>query len=273
MCYEIYYSIIFYMLPCEMNFLKVYSYGYTLVSLLYYNEPERIKPNHMTTETSSASSSSGWVRMRFKKNKVWVATDSDGTILVRNGKAVIRYQLDQNYEYQVHQYHLSPLDDSQTVSISETTGHDHPKKTACPQSDIPVEDDENCIYIYADGASSGNPGPSGIGVVLRYRNHEKEISRNIGVGTNNIAELEAIRTGLLEVKNPDLKVKVYTDSSYAYGLLALGWKAKKNTELVSSILNQMKRFKNLQLIKVKGHAGIAGNEKADRLASSAAQKP
>ena len=226
----------------------------------------------MTTEAPAISSSSGWVRMRFKKNKVWVATDSDGAVLVRNGKAVIRYQLDQDYEYQVHQNHLSPLDGVHPVSISEVFENHRPKKTACPQPDTPVEDDKNCIYIYADGASSGNPGPSGIGVVLRYRNHEKEISRNIGVSTNNIAELEAIRTGLLEVKNPDLPVKVYTDSSYAYGLLALGWKARKNTELVVSILNLMKQFKNLQLIKVKGHAGIDGNEKADRLATSAAQK-
>ena len=92
----------------------------------------------------------------------------------------------------------------------------------------PDSEDPDCIRIYADGASSGNPGPSGIGVLLRYREHEKEISRNIGLGTNNIAELEAIRTGLLEVKNPDLPVRVYTDSGYAYGLLTLGWKARKN---------------------------------------------
>ena len=92
------------------------------------------------------------------------------------------------------------------------------------------------------------------------------------IRTKTYLLLEAIRTGLHEVRNPDLPVKVYTYSSYAYGLLALGWKAKKNTELTASILNLMKRFKNLQLIKVKGHAGIDGNEKADRLATSAAQK-
>ena len=143
------------------------------------------------------------------------------------------------------------------------------RKTVSPSSDLPDSEDPDCIRIYADGASSGNPGPSGIGVLLRYREHEKEISRNIGLGTNNIAELEAIRTGLLEVKNPDLPVRVYTDSGYAYGLLTLGWKAKKNTELVSDIRMLMKRFKNLTFIKVKGHSGIEGNERADKLATSA----
>ncbi|MEA3417444.1 MAG: RNase H family protein, partial [Thermodesulfobacteriota bacterium] len=53
---------------------------------------------------------------------------------------------------------------------------------------------DNTISIYTDGASSGNPGPSGIGILLRFKDHEKEISRNIGTATNNIAELEAIKT-------------------------------------------------------------------------------
>lgn len=127
----------------------------------------------------------------------------------------------------------------------------------------------DCIHIYADGASSGNPGPSGIGVLLRYRDHEKEVSRFIGMGTNNIAELEAIRAGLLEVKNPDLPIRIYTDSSYAYGLLVLGWKPKKNIEIVNEIRILTKHFKNLEFIKVKGHSGLEGNEIADRLATSA----
>jgi ribonuclease HI len=211
----------------------------------------------MTTDDS------GWIRMRFKQNKVWVAVDSDGKIQINNGKVLIKYQKEQDYEYRVRETDILPLD----AKPGETSVKI--RKNVCPSIDPPESDDPDCIQIYADGASSGNPGPSGIGVLLRYQEHEKEISRSIGLGTNNIAELEAIRTGLLEVKNPDLPVRVYTDSGYAYGLLTLGWKAKKNTELVSDIRILMKRFKNLTFIKVKGHSGMEGNERADKLATSA----
>jgi ribonuclease HI len=213
---------------------------------------------------------SGWIRMRFKQNKVWVAVDSNGKLQVNNGKALIKYQREQDYEYRVRETDLFSLDSKPGEASAET--RPKPKKnrkTIRPSSDPPKSDDPDCIQIYADGASSGNPGPSGIGVLLRYREHEKEISRNIGLGTNNIAELEAIRTGLLEVKNPDLPVRVFTDSGYAHGLLMLGWKAKKNTELVNDIRALMKRFKNIAIIKVKGHSGIEGNERADALATSA----
>ncbi|MCX5882314.1 MAG: ribonuclease HI [Deltaproteobacteria bacterium] len=213
---------------------------------------------------------SGWMRMRFKQNKVWVAVDSEGKIQINKGKVLIKYQKEQDYEYRVHETDLLPLDTEPGEVAAKTSRKPREtRKTVIASSDPPDSEDPDCIRIYADGASSGNPGPSGIGVLLRYREHEKEISRNIGLGTNNIAELEAIRTGLLEVKNPDLPVRVYTDSGYAYGLLTLGWKAKKNTELVSNIRMLMKRFKSLTFIKVKGHSGIEGNERADKLATSA----
>jgi len=128
------------------------------------------------------------------------------------------------------------------------------------------------ICIYTDGASSGNPGPSGIGILLLYGGHEKEISKYIGPATNNIAELEAIRLALLELKRTDLPVKIFTDSSYAYGVLTLGWKAKKNAELVKSIKKIISKFTKLKFHKVKGHAGIDGNERANDLATSAVTK-
>jgi len=213
---------------------------------------------------------SGWMRMRFKQNKVWVAVDPDGKIRVNNGKALIKYQKEQDYEYRVRETDLLPLDSEPGEAAAKSCRKaGEILKTVSASSDPLDPEKKDCVQIYADGASSGNPGPSGIGVLLRYREHEKEISRNIGLGTNNIAELEAIRSGLLEIKNPDLPIRVYTDSSYAYGLLALGWKAKKNTELVSDIRMLMKRFKNLTFIKIKGHSGIEGNEKADKLATSA----
>lgn len=131
---------------------------------------------------------------------------------------------------------------------------------------------ENTICIYTDGASSGNPGPSGIGVLLRFGKHEKEISKYIGPATNNIAELEAIKTGLSKIKKTDLSVKIFTDSRYAYGVLTLGWKAKKNQALIKSIKNLLLKFSDIKFIKVKGHAGNEGNERADFLATSAIKK-
>jgi ribonuclease HI len=125
------------------------------------------------------------------------------------------------------------------------------------------------VYVYTDGASSGNPGPSGIGVVLRFGKHEKEISRYIGDTTNNVAELEAIRSGLMAVKNTNLPVRLFTDSRYAYGVLTQGWKAKKNQNIIESIKKILSKFNDLKFIHVKGHVGIEGNERADFLATSA----
>ncbi|MBF0120997.1 MAG: ribonuclease HI [Desulfobacterales bacterium] len=131
---------------------------------------------------------------------------------------------------------------------------------------------EEEITIYTDGASSGNPGPSGIGIFLKYGKHEKEISRFIGSGTNNIAELEAIKTALLELKRTDIPVKIFTDSSYAQGVLTKKWKAKANIELIKSIKEIISKFKDIKIIKVEGHAGNTGNEKADYLATIAIKK-
>ena len=218
-----------------------------------------------------------WVRKRFKKNKVWMAADPAGNPLIQNNKVLIKYQLDQEHEYWVKAdtiFEIQP--DGQTNDSKQETPTGIPKPGIRPVKSpknlagtpLPVEE-KNVIIIYTDGASSGNPGPSGIGVFMRYGDHEREISTYIGNSTNNIAELTAIETALLEIKRPDLPIRLYTDSSYALGLLINGWKAKKNISLVNSIKKRMTQFKDLKIIKVKGHSGIEGNEKADQLATSA----
>ena len=107
---------------------------------------------------------------------------------------------------------------------------------------------------------------------MRYGDHEKEISKYIGLATNNIAELEAIKTALSELKRADLPVRIYTDSNYAFGVLSLGWKASKNLALVKSIKRAMMKFRDLRIIKIKGHSGLEENERADFLATSAIKK-
>jgi ribonuclease HI len=208
----------------------------------------------------------GWKRMQFKKNKVWAATDGSKKLIIKNGKVLIKYQLKQDYEYWVHERNVGPIDSGQSKKSVKKNPAQKIKAKTKPFKE-PIPDDTVCIFT--DGASSGNPGPSGVGVLMKYGEREKEISKYIGIATNNIAELEAIKTGLSELKKTDMPVRIFTDSSYAYGLLALGWKARKNQALVKALRATTSKFKNLKFIKVKGHAGHAENERADFLATSA----
>lgn len=213
--------------------------------------------------------------MRFKKNKVWAETAPDGSLLLENGRVRIKYQLDQSHEYRVYPRSLEDIDPASPQTATSPAPEAVPAPEPVEPGDVPapcreVEDTaEHAVHVYTDGASSGNPGPSGIGVVLQWGEHEKEISRYIGMGTNNIAELEAIRVALRRIHNTALPVRVYTDSSYAIGVLCSGWKAKKNRELIKRIQHEMGRFDDIRLIKVKGHAGHPQNERADRLAVAA----
>ncbi len=214
--------------------------------------------------------------MRFKGNKVWLAIDQDKKPVVTNGKVLIKYQLDQDYEYWVHENSVHPLDpppsNEKTLKKKNRKGKSKKKRTVKTKQEsesIAETASQDAICIYTDGASSGNPGPAGIGAVLKFGKHEREISKYIGIATNNIAELEAIRTGLLELKTLELPVRLFTDSSYALGVLVLGWKARKNVGLVKSTQEIIKRFKDLKIIKIKGHAGHEENERADFLATSA----
>jgi ribonuclease HI len=77
---------------------------------------------------------------------------------------------------------------------------------------------------------------------------------------------------LKAVKNRRHPVIVFTDSRYAFGLLTQSWKAGSNIELVNEIRALARTFSDLRIIKVKGHAGHAENERADRLAVQAIRK-
>lgn len=216
---------------------------------------------------------SDWKRVRFKKNKVWLALGNGGHPVEKDGLVLIKYQLEQDYEYWVKKESIRPLDYDPKKEASKKNARVRKKPSVRKEKPIRTGPSpaaaENAICIFTDGASSGNPGPAGIGVLLRFGTHEKEISTFIGESTNNIAELKAIEAGLLAVKNTDLPVQVYTDSNYAYGVLALGWKSRKNLEIIEAIKKIGSKFKNLTFVKVKGHAGHEGNERADYLATMA----
>jgi ribonuclease HI len=215
----------------------------------------------------ATADSTHWIRMRFKKNKVWVEAGADGRPLQKGGRVRIKYQLNQDQDYRVRAENLHPLDGPGMAMPAPSTQAASP-----PDPVVGARRPRGVVNIYTDGASSGNPGPSGIGVVLTYGGLRKEISEYIGEATNNIAELTAIQKGLAAVKNRRLPVRVYTDSTYAYGVLALNWKPKKNLDLIAAIRRSMAAFAKLKLVKVPGHKGVAENERADELATTAVRK-
>lgn len=128
---------------------------------------------------------------------------------------------------------------------------------------------DRVICVYTDGSCSGNPGPMGVGIYLTFGKHRKRISKHIGDGTNNIAELTAILVGLENIKDSTKEIQIYTDSLYCIGIFTKNWKPKKNIELINEIKEKLKEFQNLTFNKVKGHSGNEGNEIADKLATNA----
>ncbi len=133
------------------------------------------------------------------------------------------------------------------------------------------------IVIYTDGAARGNPGPGGLGVVMKFGKHRKEISEGYRLTTNNRMELLAAIRGLEALKRNDLKVKIYTDSRYVSDAVNKGWvfswetkrfKNKKNVDLWLRFLEVYRKY-SVKFIWVKGHANIPENERCDRLAVEA----
>ena len=134
------------------------------------------------------------------------------------------------------------------------------------------------VELFTDGACSGNPGPGGWGVVLRYGNNEKELCGGEANTTNNRMELTAAIMGLSALKEP-CKVRLVTDSKYVADGITKGWAASWQTNGSRKAdkkpaLNPDLWEKLLELIKthdvtiewVKGHAGHPENERCDRLA-------
>jgi ribonuclease HI len=169
--------------------------------------------------------------------------------------------------YRAGARNLEPDPEPRTISDGEAApGDSAPQKKNGGETRGPLPAD--ALIVYTDGACTGNPGPAGVGVVILDGKERKEVSEYLGHGTNNIAELMAI-VRALELCPPERTVVVHSDSSYALGLLGKGWKAKANQELVERMKKLATGFKDLRLVKVAGHAGVAENERADELARMA----
>lgn len=136
---------------------------------------------------------------------------------------------------------------------------------------------DNLIEIYTDGACSGNPGPGGWGVYLRWREHEKELFGGEPETTNNRMELMAAIQALENLKRKG-PVALYTDSTYVkdgitkwiHGWKRNGWRTSakkpvKNEDLWKRLEAALVGH-DVEWHWVKGHAGDPGNERADQLA-------
>ena len=136
------------------------------------------------------------------------------------------------------------------------------------------------VQLFTDGACSGNPGPGGWGAILRWGDEERELFGGEPATTNNRMELRAVIEGLNALTRPE-RVDVITDSEYVMkgatqwmaGWKARGWKTAdkkpvKNQDLWQRLEAALTRHR-VQWRWVKGHAGHAGNERADALARAA----
>lgn len=143
------------------------------------------------------------------------------------------------------------------------------------------------VVAYTDGSSRGNPGPGGYGSVLLYVDphgveHRKEMNQGYRVTTNNRMELLGAIVALEALKRP-CDVELHSDSQYVVnafnqhwveGWLRKGWKnyqkqPVKNVDLWKRLLAAMEPHE-VRWLWVKGHAGHELNERADELATRAA---
>jgi ribonuclease HI len=134
------------------------------------------------------------------------------------------------------------------------------------------------ITIYTDGASRGNPGPGGYGIVMMSGEHKKELSQGFRHTTNNRMELLSVIVALEQLKAGNHQVLIYSDSKYVVDAVEKKWvfnwqkkgfKDKKNPDLWQRFLKIYPKF-SVKFQWVKGHDGNVFNERCDVLAVEAA---
>ena len=139
------------------------------------------------------------------------------------------------------------------------------------------------VYVYTDGACSGNPGPGGWGALLCNGSNEKKLCGGEKYTTNNRMELIAPIEALKALRF-SCKVELYTDSTYVKNGIQHwiktwkmnNWKTStkqsvKNRDLWEMLDQEVSRH-TINWHWVKGHSGDYGNEMADTLARKGMNK-
>jgi ribonuclease HI len=124
--------------------------------------------------------------------------------------------------------------------------------------------------LYCDGASRGNPGPSGAGVVLLDHNDDQilQLSCFLDSATNNEAEYQALIRGLEAAGELGLKsLRIFSDSELVVKQLRGEYKVRnpRLQSLYDMAMSRLKRFEEYAVL----HVGRELNQQADRLANDA----
>jgi ribonuclease HI len=137
------------------------------------------------------------------------------------------------------------------------------------------------VEAWTDGACSGNPGPGGYGVILKWNGERRELSRGFRRTTNNRMEILAVIAALEALHEP-CEVTIHADSQYVVNAVEQGWakrwrangwkrNAKEkalNPDLWEQLLRELSRHR-VRFVWVRGHSGHDENERADELAVAA----
>lgn len=148
----------------------------------------------------------------------------------------------------------------------------------------------NEIVIFTDGASRGNPGPGGFGavIILPEQNeaiHDtrytiQELGGREERTTNNRMELQAAISALSSIPHSQFPIRVYTDSAYLLNGITRwihswqksGWKTKAKQDVENKdlweALAEAVRGEQIEWKQVEGHTGVAGNHRADEIATA-----